>query len=138
LTKRILYRLLRHYKTKDWVGLLPDAIKLLNAKPLARNGQVAPEQINSFYQDPLLRKARESAKVNFHEPNRQLEEQTEAKFNQQVPAINVGTYVFLDRKQKVFDKSFELQVRRVSKILFFGVKLTKVASCKILFCVVKI
>lgn len=107
-----LYKMMRYYKTKDWVKLLPDAVNLLNSRPMTRNGGIPPSEINSSLQDPLLRQARLDHNVKFPEPNRSDEIQNEEDFNKTQQPIIVGSYVFLDRKPKTFDKSFELQVRR--------------------------
>ena len=112
-----LYLMMRRYRTSDWVSLLPRAVELLNARPMTRNGGVPPEDINSFMDDPVLRAAREEHGVTFPEPNRQEELNSEQQFQNAVagpskPKLTVGSYVYLDRKQKVFDKSFELQVRK--------------------------
>jgi len=107
--------MMRRYETSDWVSLLPRAVELLNARPMTRNGGVPPEDINSFMDDPIVREAREKNGVTFPEPNREAEIKSEEQFNQSVagpskPKLMVGSFVFLDKKQKTFDKSFELQV----------------------------
>lgn len=110
--------MMRRYRTSDWVSLLPRAVELLNARPMSRNGGVPPADINSFMDDPILRAAREEQGVTFPEPNRQEEVNSEQQFDKAVasqnkPQLTVGSFVFLDRKQKVFDKSFELQVGKM-------------------------
>lgn len=78
---------------------------------MTRNGGVPPAEINSFLQDPILRSARKDHGVDFDEPNR--EEEIKAEHQAQTSSqknLVEGSYVFLDRKPKVFDKSFELQV----------------------------
>jgi len=45
-----LYKMMRYYKSKNWPSLLPDAVKLLNARKMTRNGGIAPGNINSFLQ----------------------------------------------------------------------------------------
>lgn len=106
---------MRHYRTKDWVSLLPKAVELLNARPMTRNGGVPPAEINSFLQDPVLRSARRQHGVHFNEPSREDEIKAEDQFAETQAEgtqkkISEGSYVFLDRKQKIFDKSFLLQV----------------------------
>lgn len=110
--KRKLYLLMRHYRTKDWVRLLPDAVQLLNARPMTRNGGIPPAEINSFLQDPILRAARIAHNVTTDEPDRTDEVQNEQQ-ETEGDNLKVGSLVFLDKKSKVFDKSFELQVRRI-------------------------
>lgn len=101
---------MRYYKSKNWPSLLKDAVELLNARRMTRNGGIPPGQINSYLQDPELRSARELHHVNFPEPSREEEKKSETKFLETEQTIQVGSCVFLDRKAKTFSKSFELQV----------------------------
>jgi len=111
LVKTKLYKLMRHYKTKDWVKLLPDAVNLLNSQGMERNGFVPANEINSFLDDPILRKARLEHHIEFPQPNRESEKTQEERHQMLNHDFKVGAYVYLDKKPKVFDKSFTLQVR---------------------------
>ena len=109
--------MMRRYRTSDWVSLLPRAVELLNSRPMTRNGGVPPEDINSFLDDPIVREAREEHGVQFPEPNRQEEIQSQENFEKletstgpEKPKLTVGSFVYLDKQQKVFDKSFNLRV----------------------------
>lgn len=117
--KRKLYLMMRHYKTSNWVDLLEDAVSQLNSRPMTRNGGIPPGQINSFLQDPILRKARQEHSVQFPEPNLEDEVKQTETFNDSKPELSVGSYVFLDHKTKPFDKSFALQVSRVESLSSF-------------------
>lgn len=117
--KRKLYLLMRHYRTKDWVRLLPDAVQLLNARPMTRNGGVPPAEINSFLQDPIIRSARLAHHIDPNEPDRKEEIKNEEQQKTSSDSFKVGSLVFLDKKSKVFDKSFELQVRRIYFFPFY-------------------
>lgn len=113
--KTKLYLMMRRYRTSDWVALLPRAVEMLNARPMTRNGGVPPEEVNSFLDDPVLREAREEQGVQFPEPNRQEEIQSQEDFAKSEagpskPTLTVGSFVYLDKQQKVFDKSFNLRV----------------------------
>jgi len=106
---------MRHLKTSDWVQLLPKAVELLNARPMTRNGGIAPEAITSFYQDPLLRSARRIHHVKFPEPNLE-EEQSSNSMSED--GLEIGSYVFLDKKQRLFDKSFLLKVKNFQHFVY--------------------
>lgn len=110
LLKSKLYKMMRHYKTSDWVKLLPDAVNLLNSQGMERNGFLPAKDINSFLDDPLLRKARLEHHIAFPEPNRGSEVEEEEHHLASNPSLKVGSYVYLDKKMKIFDKSFTLQV----------------------------
>lgn len=102
--------MMRAYNTKDWVSLLKDALNQLNSRPMTRNGGIPPNEINSYLQDPILRSARERNQITVPEANREQEIKSEENFQNSKQELHVGTYVFLDHKPKVFDKSFSLQV----------------------------
>jgi hypothetical protein len=59
LVKRKLYYLMRSQKTMDWVSLLPTAVKLLNARPVKKIGNLSPNAINSMIDDVKVEKAKE-------------------------------------------------------------------------------
>ena len=91
---------MRFYKSKNWPSLLDDAVKLLNARKMTRNGGIPPGQINSYIQDPELRSARKLRRVKFPEPSREEEKTSESQFLTNKQTIEVGSCVFLDRKAK--------------------------------------
>lgn len=126
LIKVKIYKMMRYYRTTNWVTLLPEAVKLLNSQPMDRNGGIAPQEINSFLDDVKLREARLKNHVNFPEPNRK-EEKREDESNQNSNSdFKIGAYVYLEREAKLFQKSFELKVSltQTAVVSFFEVKST--------------
>jgi hypothetical protein len=61
LVKRKLYFLMRSEKTRDWVSLLANAVKLLNARPVKKIGNLAPQDINTMLDDVKVEKALEES-----------------------------------------------------------------------------
>lgn len=92
--------MMRSYNTKNWVSLLDDALNQLNSRRMTRNGGIPPKEINSYLQDPVIRKAREEHGNKFPEQDRSQELKTEEKFENSKQALHVGSYVFLDHKPK--------------------------------------
>lgn len=84
LLKSKLYKMMRHYRTLNWVKLLPDVVKLLNAQPLQRNGGIPASEVNSFMDDVKLREARIKNHVKFNEPNREQEIKQESEHEGQI------------------------------------------------------
>jgi hypothetical protein len=60
LVKRKLYYLMRSEKTMDWISLLPTAVKLLNARPVKKIGNLSPDAINSMIDDVKVEKAKQA------------------------------------------------------------------------------
>lgn len=75
-----------------------------------RNGGIPPGDINSFMDDVKLRQARINNKVIFPEPNRNSEIEEEINQQNSKSDFKIGSYVYLDRESKTFQKSFELKV----------------------------
>jgi len=125
LIKVKIYKMMRYYRTTNWVTLLPDAVKLLNSQPMDRNGGVPPGEVNSFLDDVKLREARVKNHVNFPEPNRKDEIREEELNSRSNSNFQMGAYVYLEREAKLFQKSFELKVSLTltAAVSFFEVKL---------------
>lgn len=100
--KRKLYLMMNSYNTKNWVKLLPSAVKLLNARPMARNNGISPDSFSSMYDDVLKEDAAASKK--------EISQNSEKAEEVQLP---LNSYVYLDKKRKTLEKSFGPQVRRV-------------------------
>lgn len=101
---------MRHYRSANWVQLLPTAVNLINSQPMLRNGGIPPNQINSFFDDVKLREARLEHHVNFPEPNRKSEKEEEQIHQSSNSDLKIGAYVYLEKEEKTFQKSFELKV----------------------------
>lgn len=101
-------------QNKNWPQLLPIAVGLLNKRPLSKLGGVAPEQIESFRDDDIIRNAQDQSGSsqtipdggNWQEQNERQNEYQKNSKNQ----FQINTFVYLDIKPKTFAKSFEDQV----------------------------
>lgn len=102
--------MMRAYNTKNWVKLLPQAVELLNARPMKRNAGIAPSQINSMYDDVLIEDARAATGSRILQPDRTREAANQFDADKQTTGFKLGAYVYLDKKRLTFEKSFGDQV----------------------------
>lgn len=106
--KKKLYMMMNTYNTKNWVNLLPDAVKQLNSRPLARNNGVAPEAFESLYDDVLKNDNNSLPKIRKSIENKGDDQSSSST------AFEVNDYVYLDKKRKLLEKSFGPQVESFS------------------------
>jgi hypothetical protein len=111
LVKRKLYLLMRSQKTLDWVKLLPTAVTLLNARHVKKIGNLAPAEIHSMLDDVKVQKALQlECKEPESGPSLLEQSQNQAEYAK-TGKIQVGSFVYLDKKEKSFSKSFDYKVR---------------------------
>jgi hypothetical protein len=111
LVKSRLYRLLRGTLSHDWVSNLEKIVISMNSTPLERLGYLMPNDINSEIDSTFVKKAREKhGIVVFSEPtfDQQQKNQKNAEKSNNFP---IGSFVYLDFDEKLFDKSYDISVR---------------------------
>ena len=114
MVKRKLMSLMKAEQDKNWPKLLPVAVGLLNKRPLAKLGGIAPEEINTFRDDSIIRNAQDNSGLSksvpdggtWQEQNKRQEEYTSNPKN----SFQVNSFVYLDIKPKTFAKSFNDQI----------------------------
>jgi hypothetical protein len=111
---RKVYMLMKSSNEKNWVKLLPIAVALLNKRKLARLGGVAPESVQSFKDDPLVRDAQEQTGTSQITPDGGTWKEQNERQNEYISnpknAFQLNSFVYLDIKPKTFAKSFLDQV----------------------------
>jgi len=71
-----------------------------------------PNEINSPYDSAKVTKARKLYGVQvFREPNYKTQIKNQEEFEKNEKNLNINDYVYLDFKQNLFDKSFDVQVK---------------------------
>ncbi len=116
LIKKRLYSAMRSEISDNWPALLPYIIKALNQKRIKVLGNIMPSEINSEWDDVKLREAQKNNKVKvYHEPNWETQNQNQKTYLESKKILQPGSYVYVDKKTEVFNKSFFVQV----KIFFF-------------------
>jgi len=74
-------------------------------------GNISPDQINSAWDDVLIRDAQKKSNfVPFQEPSWKVQNDTQKVYTASKKKFQVGQFVYLDKKVEVFDKSFYAQV----------------------------
>ena len=103
----------------NWVKILPIAVSLLNQRPIEKLGNVAPEQINSFRDDEIIRTAQKESglEASVTEPDGgSWKEQNKTQNEYLANPKNIfqpNSFVYLDLKAKTFSKSFEDQISTI-------------------------
>jgi hypothetical protein len=111
LIKRKLYMLLRGQLSHDW----PKSIKLVvdsyNNTPIKKLGWLTPDSINNKIDSLKVRDAQRKYGIQvYHEPNFR-EQLQNLKIKKYEPnTFQVGDFVYLTFNEKLFDKSYDVQV----------------------------
>lgn len=104
---------MKSQQSLDWVRLLPIAVKLVNSRPLKRNGRLPPNEISSFLDDPLLRKAKEeSGTPEIKEPSYQKQNRSQQLYEKNSKLFQKNDFVYLDARESTFAKSFQDKVKK--------------------------
>jgi len=104
--------LLRSKLSQNWPKYLEDITNALNERHLARIGDLQPSTINSFLDDFKVQEALKRHPYDIPpEPSWQEQQQNEQNYESSKTPFKVNSYVFLDDKQSVFNKSFYAQVK---------------------------
>jgi len=94
---------------------LPKIVENLNKKPLKLLGGISPDEIKSSWDDVLIRDAQKKAAfVPFQEPRWTVQNDTQKVYKESKNKLQIGQFVYLDKKVEVFDKSFYSQVINIA------------------------
>lgn len=111
LVKSRLFKLLRSKLSDDWPKYLKFVVDALNERPLERIGFKKPSEINSLDDNIVVQEAWKNKNITpFEEPSWKNQAKNEKNYEKSKNPFKVGTFVYLDQKNSIFDKSFYLQV----------------------------
>ena len=114
IIKKKLYMLLRGILSQDWVNYLPKVVQQFNHTPQTKLGGIPPEEILSLEDSAKVFDARKNKNITvFHEPNFMQQIENQKKYENNSLNLQVGDFVFLTLEEKLFDKSFDVQVKNV-------------------------
>ena len=114
IIKKKLYMLLRGILSQDWVNYLPKVVQQFNHTPQTKLGGIPPEEILSLEDSAKVFDARKNKNITvFHEPNFKQQIENQKKYENNSLNLQVGDFVFLTLEEKLFDKSFDVQVKNV-------------------------
>ena len=87
-------------------------VSALNKRPLEKIGFLRPDDIHSEFDDIKVQEAQKSHNLKpYSEPDWQTQEKQQKEYeNSSKNKFQVGTFVYLDYPQHVFEKSFHVQV----------------------------
>ena len=106
--------LLRGILSQDWVNYLPKVVQQFNHTPQTKLGGIPPEEILSLEDSAKVFDARKNKNITvFHEPNFKQQIENQKKYENNSLNLQVGDFVFLTLEEKLFDKSFDVQVKNV-------------------------
>lgn len=107
LVKRKLYMMMEELNTSNWPALLVKVVEQLNNRPVEKLGGIKPKNINSFYDDVIVREAQKEKKVNVYEqPTYDQQEANQTEYEKKRSLMQAGTFVYLQNKKATFQKSY--------------------------------
>jgi hypothetical protein len=116
IIKKKLYLLLRSKLSKDWVKYLPIVVQSYNETPLKKLGFLKPNDIRSEFDSIIVDIKKKEKKIPvYKEPNVAIQLQNQQKHETDKTKLQVGDYVYVNFNEKLFDKSFDVQVKPKSK-----------------------
>ena len=115
--KRKLYMLLRGTLSQDWVKALPKVTDSLNNTPLKKLGWLTPNSIHSEIDSVRVQSAKKSFQIpSYSEPDYRTQ-RTNQETYEKSKGFQVKDFVYLNFKEKIFDKSFDVSVSNLESLL---------------------
>jgi hypothetical protein len=103
--------LLRGTLSHDWVTSISKVVKSYNDTPNKKLGWLKPETIHSEIDSVRVEEAQQKHKIEvYREPNFEDQILNQKQYEEDSKNLQVGQYVYLDFDQKLFSKSFDVQV----------------------------
>lgn len=103
--------MLRGNLSQNWITLLPKICEDYNNTPLKKLGWLKPNDISSIFDSAKVRKARLEHNINnYTEPTYKEQIQNQNDYEKNVSNLKENDYVYLDFKEDIFSKSFDVQV----------------------------
>lgn len=109
--KKRLYKMMRGNLTKDWPFYLKRIQEDFNNTPRKKLGYYCPNDIRNRYDSYFINKARASLKLKqIVLPSIEQQIANEEAFKNNKKALKPNDFVYLNLKQSIFSKSFDVQV----------------------------
>ena len=84
----------------------------MNETPLERLGFLKPNNINSEIDSVFVKKAREKYQIPIYTEGSFHEQDKNQKKQEKLTNFPIGSFVYLDFDEKLFDKSYNISVRK--------------------------
>jgi hypothetical protein len=115
--KSKLYKLLRGTLNNNWVKYILNVVKSHNETPLKKLGWLKPSDIHSEFDSVLVQQQKTKFHITtFKEPSFEIQRQNQTISSANRKTLQVNDFVYLDLDEKLFDKSFDIQVKIFSNI----------------------
>ena len=107
--------MMRSKVSDDWVHFLPLVVNALNKKPIKALGYRSPSEINSEWDDFKVRESQKAEKVKvYQEPDWKTQNKNQENYlKDKRKHLQPGTFVYVDKKVGIFNKSFFAQVSSI-------------------------
>lgn len=111
MIKRRLYKILRGSLSQDWPAFIENVAIDHNNTPQKKLGFLKPNDINTPYDSAKVTKARQLFNIkSFDLPSFKEQLDNQSDYNNSKKSLKEGDYVYIDFKQSLFGKSFDVQV----------------------------
>ncbi len=109
--KKKLFMLLRSELSRKWVENLPIVVESFNSTPLKNLGYLRPNDIQSELDSVLVDMKKSEQNIStFKEPTFSEQIKNQENYQKDNSKLQAGDYVYLNFNEKLFDKSFDVQV----------------------------
>lgn len=109
--KKKLYMLLRGTLSQNWVSAIENVVNSYNDTPIKKLGWIKPNTIHSEFDSVRVEQAQVKNNIKvYKEPNFEDQIKNQKDYESQSKNLQVGQYVYLDFDEKIFSKSFDVQV----------------------------
>ena len=103
--------LLRSELSRKWVENLPIVVESFNSTPLKNLGYLRPNDIQSELDSVLVDMKKSEQNIStFKEPTFSEQIKNQENYQKDNSKLQAGDYVYLNFNEKLFDKSFDVQV----------------------------
>lgn len=110
--------MLRANLSQNWPLVLSKICDDYNNTPLKKIGWLKPNDINTVYDSVQVKNARNKHNItSYNEPSYKLQQRSQKDYDNNINNLNINDYVYLDFKEQIFGKSFDVQVY-VNSVLF--------------------
>lgn len=111
MIKRRLYKILRGSLSQDWPQEIQKVTEDHNNTPQKKLGFLKPNDINNSFDSAKVYKIKQLRGIpHLLEPTYQQQRKNEDEYNHKKNALKVNDFVYIDFKQSLFGKSFDVQV----------------------------
>ena len=110
LVKKKLYLILRSQLSHRWVHFLSNVAASLNDTPLKRLGWLTPNSIHNEAATVFVKEAQ--TKNNIEAKKTPTYSQMQSNLKNYKDDLQINDFVYLDFNEKLFDKSFDVSVRK--------------------------